>query len=434
MTQRISRSLYELVLLPRVHALCASSLLIALLLTACGSRMPEPGAAFEKWNDTGMNPPDAPYGVWNMARKDGTALSFDEQAAALDALGYLAGSTEAPADTGVRVVIEDKAQPGLNFYTSGHAPGAFLMDLQGKPLHEWRYELKALWPDYPVHKSSPKTGYWRRAHLFPNGDVLAIFEGIGIIKVDRDSQLIWKSQNGAHHDLHVLENGDIWVLTRKAHAVPDINSRFPTMEDFATLLDKDGNEKQTISLLEAARQSGEIGRDLWAHMQPHGDVMHTNSIHQLADGTLLLSMLFPNAIPTLDPKTGRYVANLMAGWKRQHHARILSTGNMMLYDNRSTPGRSAIIEVDQNGQPLWEFRGRDEQPFYSYSCGAYHEQPNGNFLIVESDGGRAFEITRDKEIVWEFYNPHRAGDAEQYIATLFDVVRVPTDWLDTIKK
>lgn len=404
------------------------TLAAALPLWGCGARMPEPGAEFVAWHDSGMNPPDAPYGVWNMARKDGTAASFEEQAEALEALGYLAGSTEAPADTGVRLHNEGRAQPGLNFYSSGHAPAAFLMDMKGNPLHEWRYELRELWPDYPVHRSSPKTGYWRRAHLFPNGDVLAIFEGIGIIKVDRESRLLWKQQNGAHHDLHVLENGNIWVLTRKAHAVADINSRFPTMEDFATLLDAEGNEVRSISLLDAARQSGEMGRLIWARMQPDGDVMHTNSIYLFGDGSLVLSMLFPNVVARLDPEAGRFTGIIPGAWKRQHHARPLANGNLMVYDNRSTPGYSALIEVDEAGEVAWEFRGSEETPFYSYSCGAWHEQANGNFLVVESDGGRAFEITRDKEMVWEWYNPHRAGDAGQYIATLFDVVRVPESW------
>jgi hypothetical protein len=29
---------------------------------------------------------------------------------------------------------------------------------------------------------------WRRAHLFPNGDVLAIYEGFGLVKIDKDSK------------------------------------------------------------------------------------------------------------------------------------------------------------------------------------------------------------------------------------------------------
>ena len=50
-------------------------------------------------------------------------------------------------------------------------------------------------------------------------------------------------------------------------------------------------------------------------------------------------------------------------------------------------------------------------------------------LITESDNGRAIEITRDKEVVWEFYNPHRAGPAEELIATLFELKRVDKNFM-----
>ena len=43
-------------------------------------------------------------------------------------------------------------------------------------------------------------------------------------------------------------------------------------------------------------------------------------------------------------------------------------------------------------------------------------------------GGRAFEVTPDKRIVWEYFNPHRAGPNQEFIATLFHLVRLPPDF------
>ncbi len=42
--------------------------------------------------------------------------------------------------------------------------------------------------------------------------------------------------------------------------------------------------------------------------------------------------------------------------------------------------------------------------------------------------GRAFEVTRDKEIVWDFVNPHRAGPNNEYVGTLFEVIRLPREF------
>jgi len=58
--------------------------------------------------------------------------------------------------------------------------------------------------------------------------------------------------------------------------------------------------------------------------------------------------------------------------------------------------------------------------------------PNGNTLITESENGKAFEVTPEGKIVWEFFNPHRAGDNNELIAALYDVVRYDQnqfDWL-----
>jgi len=60
--------------------------------------------------------------------------------------------------------------------------------------------------------------------------------------------------------------------------------------------------------------------------------------------------------------------------------------------------------------------------------------PNGNTLITESQGRRALEVTPEKKIVWEFLNPHRAGEQEELIAVLMEVTRIepafPLNWLE----
>jgi hypothetical protein len=59
--------------------------------------------------------------------------------------------------------------------------------------------------------------------------------------------------------------------------------------------------------------------------------------------------------------------------------------------------------------------------------------PNGNTLVVETEGGRAFEFTARGEIVWEFHSPFRMGESEDEIANLYTLERVDpsrVSWLD----
>jgi hypothetical protein len=88
-----------------------------------------------------------------------------------------------------------------------------------------------------------------------------------------------------------------------------------------------------------------------------------------------------------------------------------------------------VLELDPFSQQIhWIFEGTEDEPFFTRTCGSVQRLPNGNTLITESDAGRAFEVTRDKRIAWEFVSPHRAGRNGELIATLFDVVRLPPDF------
>ena len=102
----------------------------------------------------------------------------------------------------------------------------------------------------------------------------------------------------------------------------------------------------------------------------------------------------------------------------------------MLFDNQGRAGRkSRVIRLDpkRNNRITWQYHG-PQQDLYSKTCGASRRLPNGNILITESDNGRALEIAPNKDMVWEFYNPHRAGEEDELIATLFEVTRFAPDY------
>jgi hypothetical protein len=53
-------------------------------------------------------------------------------------------------------------------------------------------------------------------------------------------------------------------------------------------------------------------------------------------------------------------------------------------------------------------------------------------LVIETDGGRALEVTREGEVVWEFRSPYRAGKRGDRVANLYSLDRVDakqTGWL-----
>jgi hypothetical protein len=88
-----------------------------------------------------------------------------------------------------------------------------------------------------------------------------------------------------------------------------------------------------------------------------------------------------------------------------------------------------VLEIEPvSGETVWQYGGTPEADLFTKTLGSSQRLPNGNTLITESQNGRALEVTADGRIVWEFYNPHRAGEKNELVAALFELVRLPPDF------
>lgn len=385
-------------------------------------------------------------GRWRTVRtvnEKGLTEEQQESLSKISALPYLKGYRTAPDAENV-TVYDKTAYNGLNFVLSGHAPQAFLMDMKGNILHQWSYDFNDVWPgeldfiESDIHKT-----FWRRAHLFPNGDLLAIFEGIGLIKLDKNSKLLWSYKGRTHHDLFITENGNIYVLTRHKLLKPkQLPVETPILEDFITILSSDGQEIRKISILDVFLNSNYAS--VLLNVRNGGDVFHTNTLEiidgEIVDrypllkqmfkqGSVLISLRKLHTIAVVDIERETVTWALTGMWNFQHQPTLLKNGNLLVFDNNSNNGESRVIEINPLTQKIvWSYKGSEKDKFFSDTCGSNFRLPNGNTLITESDNGRAFEVTPDNKIVWEFINPYRAGTDNELIATLFEVIRMDVDY------
>ena len=388
---------------------------------------------------------ERPSTSWQLSRSAAQPIGLSnedtDELSRLITLGYVAGSTPAPDVQNVTVYDPQLACDGVNLYTSGHAPEAIAIDMKGNTLHTWRFAIDDIWPD---RVGRPDSGFWRRAYWYPNGDVLAIFDGVGLVRLDKDSNLLWAYRGCCHHEAFVTEDGSIYVLTRRARTMPRINPSGPVVEDMIDVLDSDGKLTAQYSVVKCFMNSP-YARFLGA-MRREGDIFHTNAI-KVFDGSLahvsplfrkgnvLISVLYLHTVAVVDLDLQEVVWSLPGRQDGMHDPRLLENGHLLLFDNHGRAGRSQVIEFEPfTGTIVWQYPGDEAGEFYSDTCGTSARLPNGNTLITESDSGRALEVTPDGTIVWEFYNPHRAGENEELIATLFEMARVDRGffgWLDT---
>jgi len=381
-------------------------------------------------------------GLWAEAPSDETLEERRKRAERLFALGYLDGMQPAPEGP-VSVTVHDptRAWNGLNLYVAGHAEEANLLDMTGRVLHRWHFELDSL--EHAKTLPENRMRFLRHAALYPDGSLLALYDYQALVKMDERSNLQWVFWGGPHHDFEVQPNGDIFALTATRRRYKPWSPTSMVTDCYVSRLDPHGIERDRVSLIEAIHKSGMLG--LWRLLVAEretaigriGDVLHANSVQvvdgRLADrlpafqaGRVLVSLPVIHTVVLVDMDTKRVVWSLQGTFRFQHDARLLPTGRLLLFDNQRGPDeRSAVLEIDlASRKTTWAYRGTPDRPFFSWCCGMNHRLPNGNTLIVETEAGRAIEVTPENDVVWEFVNPNRAGEKHDLIAQLFDVVRI----------
>lgn len=350
---------------------------------------------------------------------------------------------------GVTTYDRQSSYAGLTLYTSGHAPTARLISMDGEIVHEWNRTFSSIWDASAAvrHPVPDRQIYFRKAYVYPNGDLLAIYIGVGdspwgygMVKLNRDSEVIWKNLARFHHDFSIANDGRIYALDHAFRAKPlegvdDLKP--PFLEDSLVIISPGGKTLRKISLLEAFNKSSDYRRLLWRiPYYTVEDPLHTNGVDVLdrttaaalakrlpvaAEGQVLLSFreLAGGTVALLDVAKEEIVWATRGPWLSQHDADILLNGDLLLFDNRGhfgEGGKTRIIELNPGtGALVWSYAGNTEHPLQSLIRGAQERLPNGNTLITESDGGRLLEVTPDGKIAWEFVNPIRGGQGDKHI-------------------
>ena len=319
--------------------------------------------------------------------------------------------------------------------------GLFLVDAQGRINREWRMPPEL---DADLVKSSDRLmpGVFKvidGAHLYPNGDVVFTVDYYGVAKVDRCSRKIWSLPGEYHHSLSIDRNGDLWIPFREFQRSGGASKAWisgPFHNESVARISPDGERRELFSLVDAAIDARFEG--LIAEGSPDvsktvaSDITHLNDADivtaefaaanpPLREGDIMVSMRTLDAIAVIDRQTRRFKFALSGMTLRQHDPDALANGNIVVLDNRTRKsqhnglhylpqgqsfGWSRIVEINPRTQEIaWSWEGAKDRPFFSSIQGKIEPQPNGNILVAEPEGGRAFEIDRATgEIVWQFAN------------------------------
>jgi hypothetical protein len=328
-----------------------------------------------------------------------------------------------------------KVQPGLTLVTGigeDHQLGIKVIDFDGAVVHQWLVDWYDIWPDathVPEHlipKGKPGT-HIHGSRLMDNGDIVFNFENIGLIRLDACANVVFKKPFLSHHSINVDDNGDFWLPTQVFHdkklkAFPNVKPQFK--DDTISHISKDGELISQVSVMQLLHDNGYDGLLYMSTLSSRkpkvsGDVFHLNDVEvfpgHLAEGVfkhgdVMVSLRNNNTVFVYDPKTLKIRYLTSGKFVRQHDPDFIDGNSFSVYDNNHIASKdfghnSKIVIVSALDDSVTSYLEDDDNlPFFSNIMGKHQWLDNGNLLIVESMNGRTFEVTPDKQRVWQYNN------------------------------
>ena len=356
------------------------------------------------------------------------------------ALGEVSGRNDwYYVDAKGRKLVEDyvpeKVQPGLTLITGigeDHQLAIKVIDFDGSVVHQWAIDWFDIWPDathVPEHlvpKGKPGT-HIHGSRLMDNGDIVFNFENIGLIRLDSCGNEVFKRPYLSHHSINIDDNGDFWLPTQVFHdkklkGFPNFTPKFK--DDTISHISKDGELISQVSVMQLLHDNGYDGLLYMSTLSSRkpsvsGDVFHLNDVEvfpsHLAEGVfkhgdVMVSLRNNNTVFVYDPKTLKIRYLTSGKFVRQHDPDFIDGNRFSVYDNNHIASKdfghsSKIVIVSALDDSVTRyFQEADNLPFFSNIMGKHQWLENGNLLIVESMNGRTFEVTPDKQRVWQYNN------------------------------
>lgn len=332
--------------------------------------------------------------------------TLEENSSSLQGLGYLSGYEEPSKDSGL-IVHDEEAHGSLILWTSAHDFDVYLMQPDGKVIHRWPVDFFDVWPEggKPHPKFDARVPTFSRFAVEPDGDLYVIFGPYGLAKVDPEGDLLWSRRDMNHHDL-IVKNEKVYSLTQDYRRIPIRGIERTRRTGFLTVYAPDGEVLARYDLLDVLLRAGQ--RDLIDRLPVNlSNVLHTNSLEFLGGNRFLISVRKLNAVFEID-LAGDTVPWAMVGRTSKQHAAHRVGDDVLLLDNGNRFESSRVVQFDRaTGNVEWQYGRSLGGSFYTQCCGAVQRLDNGNTFFVDSASGRMVEVTRERETVWEFVNPHR---------------------------
>lgn len=261
-----------------------------------------------------------------------------------------------------------------------------------------------------------------------DASLIFTFDGsVSLQRVDRCGERLWAIGGKFHHAVTLDDTGEsVWTF-ESGDTIVQVS-----VEDGAILRRISMGDiilkNPMIDILELRRlhpnNINANSRDTDGNWM--ADRFHLNDVDPLpaaiADrfdgfdaGDLLVSARALNLVFVIDPDTLEVLWWRIGAVQRQHDPDWLPNGEIMVLNNRMSRDFSEIISIDPGTfRRTTLFDGR-QNDFYTRIRGKHQMLDNGALIVTSPQQGRAFEVNRDGDVVFEIVNVKPDSDATNYV-------------------
>ena len=324
------------------------------------------------------------------------------------------------ARTGLTALDEHRACPGYTLYAPMFGPGAvYLLDLHGREVHRWELPYPPGLYGYLLPNGHLFYGGKIRDETWDRFPAWHRFKGGVLLEVDWHGNVVWEYRDpDHHHDARRTPSGGALYLT--VERIPDTiaarvqggvpgSARNGMWADVLVEIDASGHRLWEWHAYEHL----DVATDIITFNDARYEWSHANTVVPLPGERVLVSFRNISTVAIIDQRTGAFVWKL--GYDvlaQQHDPSLLANGNILVFDNgacrkdQAMPA-SRVLEVEPVTQTIvWEYHDTPVYNFFSPYISGVRRLSNGNTLITEGNFGRMFQVTPDKQVVWEYVNPY----------------------------
>ena len=243
-----------------------------------------------------------------------------------------------------------------------------------------------------------------------------------LYKLDKNSNLVWKSEEPVHHSIEFDDDGNIWTCS--VNFEHPLTTSYKFRDDAILCLGPDGRRLAFYSISQILADNGLFERLVAAfpaYMMDYGrDPYHLNDVLPMTSegrfwnkGDLFLSLRHKNMVMQYRPETGAVIWHQQGPWVTQHDINVVNdsvisvfNNNFLMMPDRMSEDGSNIVYFNFTDGTT-EFFGQGI--FATDTQGRQTQTVDNSLLVEETDRATYILLDSNGDVQCRFYIPYYAN-------------------------